>query len=285
MKTDKLFYRIFLWQPELIAELVPGIPMDCQFDYSAPVVKEQEQRIDGLFTPVGDDPDLPLVFVEAQMQADRGFYGRFFQEVFMYLRQYEVSRPWRGLLIFSSRSQGFGVETPYRLLLDNLVERLYLEDLIPRSDLSPNLALLRLLVLPESETPESARNLLNVEASEEVFQRRLDLVESIMASKFPELSLEEIREMLDITQVRLEDTRFYRDVLQKGRQEGRQEGREEAQTQMLLRQLTRRCGELSDMQRQQVISLNSGQRDELAEALLDFRGMEDLVRWLQTDEN
>ncbi|MET0100075.1 DUF2887 domain-containing protein, partial [Limnospira platensis] len=68
------------------------------------------------------------------------------------------------------------------------------------SDLSPNLALLRLLVLPESETPQSARDLLNVEASEEVFQRRLDLVESIMASKFPQLSLEEIREMLDITQ-------------------------------------------------------------------------------------
>ncbi|BAI87895.1 DUF2887 domain-containing protein [Limnospira platensis] len=278
MKTDKLFYRIFLWQPELIAELVPGIPMDCQFDYSAPVVKEQEQRIDGLFTPVGDDnPDLPLVFVEAQMQPDRGFYGRFFREVFMYLGQYEVSRPWRGLLIFSSRSQGFGVETPYRLLLDNLVERLYLEDLIGRSDLSPNLALLRLLVLPESETPQSARDLLNVEASEEVFQRRLDLVESIMASKFPQLSLEEIREMLDITQVRLEDTRFYRDVLQKGREEGR----EEAQTEMLLRQLTRRCGELSDMQRQQVISLNSGQKDELAEALLDFRGMEDFQHWLQ----
>ncbi|MDT9278117.1 MAG: DUF4351 domain-containing protein, partial [Limnospira sp. PMC 737.11] len=78
---------------------------------------------------------------------------------------------------------------------------------------------------------------------------------------------------------------FYRDVLQKGRQEGRQEGREEAQTEMLLRLLTRRCGELSDMQRQQVISLNSGQRDELAEALLDFGGMEDLVRWLQTDKN
>ncbi|WP_434475067.1 DUF4351 domain-containing protein [Limnospira platensis] len=143
--------------------------------------------------------------------------------------------------------------------------------------MSPNLALLRLLVLPESETPESARNLLNVEASEEVFQRRLDLVESIMASKFPELSLEEIREMLDITQVRLEDTRFYRDVLQKVARK--------AQTEMLLRLLTRRCGQLSDIQRQQVISLNSGQRDELAEALLDFRGMEDLVRWLQTDEN
>ncbi|MDB9465277.1 hypothetical protein [Dolichospermum circinale] len=30
MKTDKLFYRIFLNQPDLIAELIPGIPSDCE---------------------------------------------------------------------------------------------------------------------------------------------------------------------------------------------------------------------------------------------------------------
>ncbi|MFZ4556787.1 MAG: DUF2887 domain-containing protein, partial [Pseudanabaena sp.] len=40
MKTDKLFYRIFLSQPDLISELVPDIPPNCEFDYSAPVVKE-----------------------------------------------------------------------------------------------------------------------------------------------------------------------------------------------------------------------------------------------------
>ena len=34
MKTAKLFYRIFLNQPGLLAELLPGIPPDCQFDYS-----------------------------------------------------------------------------------------------------------------------------------------------------------------------------------------------------------------------------------------------------------
>ncbi len=34
MKTDKLFYRIFLSQPELITELLSGIPADCEFEYS-----------------------------------------------------------------------------------------------------------------------------------------------------------------------------------------------------------------------------------------------------------
>jgi predicted transposase YdaD len=78
MKTDKLFYRIFLSQPELIAELLSGIPVGCEFEYSAPVVKEKEVRLDGLLTPLSDDLTVPLVFLEAQMQPDVGFYGRFF---------------------------------------------------------------------------------------------------------------------------------------------------------------------------------------------------------------
>ncbi|MFM6023027.1 MAG: DUF2887 domain-containing protein [Dolichospermum sp.] len=77
MKSDKLFYRIFLNQPGLLSELIPGIPAECQFDYSAPVIKEQEFRHDGILTPLGKDPSLPLVFLEAQMQSDREFYGRY----------------------------------------------------------------------------------------------------------------------------------------------------------------------------------------------------------------
>jgi predicted transposase YdaD len=49
MKTDKLFYRIFLLEPNLVAELIPGLPPDCRFDYFAPVLKERERRLDGLF--------------------------------------------------------------------------------------------------------------------------------------------------------------------------------------------------------------------------------------------
>jgi predicted transposase YdaD len=85
MKTDKLFYRIFLNQPSLIAELLQGIPPDCEFDYSAPVLKEKEIRLDGLLTPVANDVSLPLVFLEAQMQTDTEFYPRYFAGIFFYL--------------------------------------------------------------------------------------------------------------------------------------------------------------------------------------------------------
>ena len=57
MKTDKLFYRLFLSQPSLITELIPEIPLDCEFTYSAPVIKEKGFAIDGLLTPVEDDPN------------------------------------------------------------------------------------------------------------------------------------------------------------------------------------------------------------------------------------
>ena len=49
MKTDKLFYRIFISQPSLISELLPGVPDNCEFAYSAPVVKEIEVRLDSSF--------------------------------------------------------------------------------------------------------------------------------------------------------------------------------------------------------------------------------------------
>ncbi|WP_159784535.1 DUF2887 domain-containing protein [Sodalinema gerasimenkoae] len=268
MKTDKLFYRIFLLEPNLVAELIPGLPPDCRFDYFAPVLKERERRLDGLLVPLGDDPSLPLVFLEAQMQGDPGFYRRFFAQVFLYLEQYEVTRPWRGLLLFPRRTLNFGEEDPYRGVLATQVERFYLEDLIPLEELTPNLALLRLLVLSEEEAPEKARQLLAQEATEQEFRRRLDLVESIMVGKFPNLSLEAIREMLDITQVRVQDTQFYKDVFQEG------------ESALLLRQLTRRCGELSEEQRQRVRDLSAPQREALAEALLDFTGMADFEAWL-----
>jgi predicted transposase YdaD len=100
----------------------------------------------------------------------------------------------------------------------------------------------------------------------------LDLVESILVSKFPELSLEKIREMLDITNVRLQDTQFYKDVFREGEAE------------ILLRLLTRRCGELSLEQQQRVKSLSGAQREALADALLDFTGMADFQQWLQQHE-
>ncbi|MFM6022465.1 MAG: DUF2887 domain-containing protein, partial [Dolichospermum sp.] len=130
MKTDKLFYRIFLNQPSLIAELIPNIPFDCEFEYSAPVIKEKETRLDGLLTPTDDNSEIPLIFLEAQMQRDKKFYSRYFRGIFSYLDQYEISRNWHGLLILPNRNLELGSERTYEVELNNRVIRFYLKDLL-----------------------------------------------------------------------------------------------------------------------------------------------------------
>jgi len=67
---------------------------------------------------------------------------------------------------------------------------------------------------------------------------------------------------------------IYQDIIQEGRQEGEQRERS-----LILRLLTRRVGELSQMWRDRVNSLSLEQLENLGEALLDFQGIEDLETW------
>jgi predicted transposase YdaD len=282
MKTDKLFYRIFLSQPDLIAELLPGVPPDCEFEYSAPVVKEIEVRLDGLLIPSSDDLSLPLVFLEAQMQTDVNFYGRYFAGIYLYLRQYKPNRPWKGLLILNRRSHDLGSEVSYQLQLDRQVQRLYLEDLLPLTELNPNLAMLRLFFLPDQEVSMAAQAILDNPPTQEEFQRRLDLVEAILVNKFPQLSFEEVLQMLDLQEVNLSETRFYQDVLQKGREQEREQG-VQREVDLVLRRLERRCGVLGIDDRDLVRSLTITQLESLGDALLDFNGMADLEVWFEAN--
>ncbi|MFN7201033.1 MAG: DUF2887 domain-containing protein [Aphanizomenon sp.] len=289
MKTDKLFYRIFLNQPGLLAELLPGIPPDCQFDYSAPVIKEQEFRHDGILTPVENDPNLPIVFLEAQMQPDTDFYGRYFAEIYLYLKQYKIIRPWRGLLIIKSRRHDLGSEIPYQYQLDNQVQRLYLQDLLHQNPLSPNLALLQLIILPKTKTVQAAQNLLESSKSQPEFRQKLDLVEAILVNKFPNLSLEEILKMLDLKTADITQTRFYRDVfqlgIQEGRQEGIQKGEQEGEAKLIIRQLKRRFGVITPNQETQIRALSVPILEALGEVLLDFINPTDIDTWLSNQEN
>jgi predicted transposase/invertase (TIGR01784 family) len=281
VKTDKLFYRIFLNQPGLLAELIPGIPADCQFDYSAPVIKEQEFRHDGILTPLGKDPNLPLVFLEAQMQPDTDFYGRYFAETYLYLKQYKITRPWRGLLILKSRRHDLGSEIPYQFQLDNQVQRLYLQDLLHQNHLSPNFALLQLIILPKTKAIQTAQNLLESSKNQSEFRQKLDLVEAILVNKFPNLSLEEILKMLNLKTADITQTRFYQDVFQLGIQEGRQEG----EVKLIIRLLNRRLGLVTPNQENQIRGLSLPQLEALGEALLDFTNSTDIDTWLNTHRN
>ncbi|MBE9260249.1 DUF2887 domain-containing protein [Dolichospermum sp. LEGE 00246] len=293
MKTDKLFYRIFLNQPDLIAELIPGIPSDCEFEYSAPVLKEKETRLDGLLTPISNNSDVPLIFLAAQMQRDIKFYNRYFRGIFSYIDQYEISENWRGLLILLNKRLELGSELPHRNLLNSQVERLYLEDLLHQDDLSPNLALLRLIVTPKDQAGLAARQILNSVSTEAEFQLKLDLVESILVNKFTQLTLEEIQKMLNLKEADITQTRFYQEVLeigekkglqqglQQGVQQGLQQGVQQGEANLTIRQLKRRCGNLTAIQEQKVRSLSISQLESLGEALLDFQNMSDLENWLQ----
>lgn len=284
MKTDKLFYRLFLSQPGLIAELIPEIPKDCEFTYSAPGVKEKGFELDGLLTPVAKDLSLPLVFLEAQMQGDPRFYGRYLAEIFLYLYQYNVKQPWYGLLILPNRNEELGSDIPYQSLLKSQVKRLYLEDLLPLKDLSPNLALLKLLVVDEQDTATLAQAIINSAETEAEFRRLLDLVEAILVNKFPQLGTKEILQMLNLKTVDVTQTRFYQEVFQEGQQAGqqagRQAGRQEGETDLVLRMLTKRYGLLSLAQQEQIRGLNIEQLESLGESLLDFTEISDLDRWL-----
>jgi predicted transposase/invertase (TIGR01784 family) len=282
MKTDKWFYQLFLNQPSLLAELIPGLPRECQYDYSAPVIKEQEFRLDGIFTPSNPDQNMAVVFVEAQMQPDRDFYARYFAEVYLYLKQYKITRQWRGLLILKSRSQELGSEIPYQWQLLEQVQRVYLEDLKEEKELSPNLAMLQLIILPKGKTGKAAQELLKSAKSDQEFRQRLDLVQAILVNKFPQLTPAEILEMLDLKSEDISHTRYYQVVFQEGKQKGEQRGEQKGEAKLIIRLLNRRCGVLTPSQETQIRKLPIPQLEALGDALLDFTSMSDLDEWLNT---
>jgi predicted transposase YdaD len=272
MKTDKWFYQLFLTQPGMLAELLPGIAPEWEFDYTAPVIKEREFRLDGVLCPQSDDLTIPVIFLEAQMQTDEGFYGRYFAEIFLYLQQYPAIRPWQGLLLLKSRQQRLGSPLSYSILLQNHITCFYLEDLLTLTALSPNLALLKILVVEQDTAFALGQGILRESDDPTLFQQRLNLLETILVNKFPHLGAEDILKMLDLKTADLTQSRFYQEVTALGRQE-------EAAA-LVLRQLTRKCGQLTPAQVAQVEGLELEALERLGEDLLDFSGAADLGAWL-----
>jgi predicted transposase YdaD len=105
------------------------------------------------------------------------------------------------------------------------------------------------------------------------------LVEAILVNKFDNLSIEEIRSMLDLREADVTQTRFYREVLQIGEKKGEQLG----EANVIVRQISRRFGALSPAQVSQVRSLSIPQLESLGEALLDFQSLGEFEAWLQAN--
>ena len=69
--------------------------------------------------------------------------------------------------------------------------------------------------------------------------------------------------------------------LQQGKEEGLQQGKEEGERSLILRQLSRRLGQMPTGVQGQIVQLSLAQLEDLGEALLDFKQMADLETWLE----
>ena len=86
---------------------------------------------------------------------------------------------------------------------------------------------------------------------------------------------------------------IYQDILQKGEEKGRKEGekrgeqrgRELGEQRTIIRLLNRRFGELDSSLVDRITTLNIEKLDNLADALLDFSNINNLVNWLNDNQD
>jgi predicted transposase/invertase (TIGR01784 family) len=281
LKTDGLFYRLFKNLPTLLFEL-SGItqPLGEQYKFRSEEIKQTSFRLDGIFAPPETESELPLYFVEVQFQSETDFYSRFFTEIFLYLRQVQPTNPWRAIVIYPRRSLDVGETVHYSELLESeRVKRIYLNELEFLPTASFGSRLVKLIMTRKNKVISSAKQLVT-ETKQETISRSeqvliLDLIETIIVYKLPQLGREEIKQMLGLTDMDIKETKFYQDVFTEGRQEGEME--------LLLSLINRRLGNVSPSLKERLGRLNVSQKLDLAEATFGFTTIDDLESWLSNN--
>lgn len=280
MRRDSIFYKLFQQYPGLLFELLTNPPENAsEYKFDSVAVKEPKFEIDGVFLPPEDESPGAVFFCEVQFQKDEKLYERVFAESSLYFyRNLNRFNDWQVVIIYPSRNTEQSDIFPHRGQLNSpQVHRIYLDELGNIRELPVWVALMVLTTVKEQQAPEKARYLISRSSNEQPETRSqviIDLITTIIAYKFEQLSRSEVEEVLGIT---LKETRMYRDI----KEEGMEEGKEVEAQSLILRQLNRRVGELPSPVRQRVETLSLEQLENLGEALLDFNSMNDLQAWLE----
>jgi predicted transposase/invertase (TIGR01784 family) len=279
MHTDTIFYQIFLTFHTLLLEIL-GEPTENAKDYkfTSVEVKEKAFRFDGIF--MADSPEKPIYFVEVQFQPKPDFYWELIAEINIYLNQFKPVQDWQGVGLFAKRSLDVGELTAYQqeLMNSGRIKRIYLDELPPGSI---GMGLIELIVSKETQAPKLVKTLLDRTKTEVENDREkqgiIELLETVLLSKFSQLSRQEIEAMFLVSDIK--QTRVYQEAKQEGREEGRQNG----EMILVIRQLSKRFGKLKDVYVENIKSLNIEQLEKLGEALLDFTDISDLETWLESE--
>lgn len=236
MKTDTIFYQLFQNFPSIFFELI-GQPATAtsSYQFTSLEVKQRAFRFDGLFLPVAESPELPIYFVEVQFQKKSNFYARLFAEISLYFYQYDCNNEWVAIVIYRRRS----IETPaprqYQELMQHRVRRIYLDELGDAAEHYIGVGIVQLVVETKKKAPEVAQNLIakaRQELADVVIQQQIiELIETVVLYKFPNLSREELEAMLGLSELR--QTRVYQEAREEGIEQGIERGQLQAKLAML----------------------------------------------------
>ncbi|MEO0803637.1 MAG: Rpn family recombination-promoting nuclease/putative transposase [Cyanobacteria bacterium J06642_2] len=230
MRTDSIYYQLFSVYPASFFQLANLPAAEAEgYRFESVEVKETAFRIDGVFLPNDGDSQKPVILCEVQMQKDEDIYYRMFSELFIYLYRKKPPHPWCVVAIFAKRSlEPEHVGHHQELLASPAVRRIYLDE-IPVEESAIGIALVQLLLSQDDEAPDRARTVVERIRTEididPLREEIIELVETMLVYKFPQLSAEEIQAMYALSD--LKKTRVYREALEEGREEGRKEGRQQ----------------------------------------------------------
>ncbi len=230
MKTDSIFYRLFQEFPDIFFELIGNpSPTTETYKFSSIEIKQTSFRIDGVFLPTQSEQN-PIYFVEVQFQTDTEIYSRLFSEIFLYLHRNKPKNPWRGVVIYPTRSLDTSdIDNYSEFFTSQRVSRIYLDQLGETASLPIGIATIKLIVEDENTAITVARELIDRTQQEiktaSQIKQLLELIETILVYKFPTMSREEIEIMFGLSD--LKQTRVYQEGRQEGKEEGREEGRQE----------------------------------------------------------
>ncbi len=271
MRRDTIFYRLFQQSPSLLFELVSPPPENAErYTFEAVEVKETGFRMDGVFVP----PDRTgiVYFCEVQFQLDEVLYERIDCERSIYVyRNRERLFDWRVVVIYPTRSiEQSRLETVREQLASGRILRIYLDELGEIPDLPIGLGMMVLTTVEDDIATIAAKALIaRAEGSRDI----INLISTIMVYKFSNLSREEVDVLLGIE---LQQTRVY----QEAKAEGKAEGKAEEGRKLIIKQLTRKLGEIAPQQLDRINGLSIEGVESLGEALLDFTNTPDLAAWL-----
>ena len=234
MRTDRQVHQLLAATPELIFTLADiSSPGPCT--YESVTQKEVEHRLDGLIYPA--DRDQPETVVEIQFYFDALIYERVVSEV--YLRRLANRKPnVEGIILFA-RSDLDLAHHPARPLLTIVYLDEALQKLAERIPAHPAVAAFApLWITDRPQVAEKCKAWYDTIRQSSTLNpaQRTRYEEVFLSWLLQRLGLKNLKDldMLITDLPDLEDTDFYRLVLQKGREKGNDEGKTEGLIQALL---------------------------------------------------